>query len=62
MLQDLEKGIPCEIDSINGTVCEYGDVINVETPYNDKVVEIIHRMEKGELVPSYDNLKLFENM
>lgn len=62
MLQDLEKGIPCEIDSINGIVCEYGDAAKVETPYNDKVVEIIHRMEKGELVPSYDNLKFFENM
>lgn len=62
MLQDLEKGIPCEIDSINGIVCEYGDKVGVETPYNDKVVEIIHAMENKKLTPSYDNVKLFENL
>ncbi len=62
MLQDLEKNIPCEIDSINGIVCEYGDMANVETPYNDKVIEIIHKIEEGKLKPSYDNIKLFEKL
>lgn len=62
MLQDLEKGVPCEIDSINGIVCEFGDKVNVDTPYNDKVVEIIHDMEAKKLSPSFDNVKLFENL
>lgn len=62
MLQDLEKGIPCEIDSINGIVCEFGDKVNVNTPYNDKVVEIIHDMEAKKLSPSFENVKLFENL
>ena len=62
MLQDLEKGLPCEIDSINGIVCEFGDKFNVETPYNDKVVEIIHDMENKKLTPSFENIKLFNNL
>jgi len=59
MLQDLEKGILCEVDSINGIVCEYGKKYGVLTPCNDKVVEIIHKIEKKELKPSFDNVKLF---
>ena len=59
MLQDYKKGIPCEIDYINGTVCEYGRKYNVPTPMNDKVVEIIHKFESGELKPSFENVKLF---
>jgi 2-dehydropantoate 2-reductase len=59
MLQDLEKGKLTEVDSINGAVSEFGRKVSCPTPMNDKVVEIIHRIEKGELKPSFDNLKLF---
>ena len=59
MLQDLEKGKITEVDSINGAVSEFGRKVSCQTPMNDKVVEIIHRIEKGELKPSFDNLKLF---
>ena len=59
MLQDLEKGKITEVDSINGAVSEFGRKVSCPTPMNDKVVEIIHRIEKGELKPSFDNLKLF---
>lgn len=62
MLQDLEKGIPCEIDSINGIVCSFGDKFKTETPFNDKVVEIVHKMESGELKPSFENVKLFDEL
>ena len=60
MLQDLEKGKLTEVDAINGAVSEYGRMVNFPTPMNDKVVEIIHRIEKGELTPSFDNLKYFK--
>jgi ketopantoate reductase len=40
-------------------VSAYGRKVGCPTPMNDKVVEIIHRIEKGELKPSFDNLKLF---
>ena len=59
MLQDLEKGKLTEVDSINGAVAEFGRKVSCPTPMNDKVVEIIHRIEKGELKPSFDNVKLF---
>lgn len=59
MLQDIEKGIPCEIESINGIVSNFGREVGVKTPYNDKVVEIVKKIEKGELQPSFENVKLF---
>ena len=62
MLQDLEKGKPCEIDAINGVVCRFGKKYHVPTPYNDKVVEVVRRMEKGERKPGLENLSFFENM
>lgn len=59
MLQDIEKGKKTEVDSINGSVSAFGRKIGFPTPVNDRVVEIIHRIENGELSPSFDNLKLF---
>ena len=59
MLQDLEKGKMTEVDAINGSVSEYGRKVGCPTPMNDKVVEIIHKIEKGELKPGYENLKFF---
>jgi 2-dehydropantoate 2-reductase len=60
MLQDLQKGKPCEVDAINGAVSDYGRKVGCPTPMNDKVVEIIHKIEKGELKPSFDNLQYFK--
>ena len=59
MLQDLEKGKLTEVDAINGAVSDYGRKVGFPTPMNDKVVEIIHRIEKGELKPDFSNLKYF---
>lgn len=59
MLQDLEHGKLTEVDAINGSVCDYGRKVGVPTPLNDKVVEIIHKIEVGELKASFDNVKLF---
>ena len=62
MLQDLEKGKLTEVDAINGAVSAYGRKVGCPTPINDCVVDIIHRIERGELSPSADNLKLFPKM
>lgn len=59
MLQDIEKGKLTEVDAINGVVSAFGRKVGCPTPMNDKVVEIIHRIERGELSPSFDNLKFF---
>lgn len=60
MLQDLEKGKLTEVDAINGAVSDYGRKVGCPTPMNDKVVEIIHRIESGELKPGIDSLKYFK--
>lgn len=60
MLQDLEKGKKCEIEAINGVVSQKGKEYNIKTPINDKVIEIVKRIENGELKPSLDNLKLMD--
>ena len=59
MLQDIEKGKLTEVDAINGAVSAYGRKVGVPTPINDRVVELIHRIERGEIKPSFDNLKYF---
>ena len=59
MLQDLEKGKLTEVDAINGAVSAFGRKVHCPTPANDRVVEIIHRIERGELKPNFDNLKYF---
>ncbi len=58
MLRDIDRGRKTEIDSINGVVCMYGDKVNVETPINDKIVEIAHLIEDKELKPEWNNLQL----
>jgi len=61
MLQDLEKGIPCEIDYINGVVCEQGDVYGIDTPFNDTIVSIVKAAQaKTAPFPSVDNLSEFD--
>lgn len=59
MLQDLEKGKLTEVDAINGVVSKFGKQVGFPTPMNDKVTEIIHRIERGELKPQFSNLALF---
>lgn len=60
MLQDIEHGKKTEVDFINGIVVEYGKKYGVPTPYNEKVVEIVHGIEEGRYKPSFDNVRLFK--
>lgn len=60
MLQDLEKGKTTEVDAINGSVCAAGRAAGVPTPYNDRVVQLIHEMEQGKRKPGRDNLEAFD--
>lgn len=61
MLQDMEKGIPCEIDYINGVVCENGNKFGIMTPFNNKIVEIVKGFEKKKYpFPTMKNLDKFE--
>jgi 2-dehydropantoate 2-reductase len=51
MLQDLERGAKTEVDVINGAVVERGQAHGVLTPMNERVVELVHAMEKSERRP-----------
>jgi 2-dehydropantoate 2-reductase len=62
MLQDLEAGKKTEVESINGVVSEWGDRHGVPTPYCKKIVEVIRRIEQGELRPSLENIALFDEL
>ena len=59
MLQDLKKGKACEIDAINGVVCDFGRKYGVSTPINDRIVDIVKKIEAGELTATPENIKLF---
>lgn len=60
MLQDLEKGRPCEIDFINGHVCVKGKKKGLPTPVNDHVVKLVKRIETTKQLPNFaTNLATF---
>jgi 2-dehydropantoate 2-reductase len=54
MLQDLERGVPCEVDVINGALVERGREHGVPTPLNAAIVELVHGYERGDGRPSPD--------
>ena len=60
MLQDIQKGKPCEVDAINGVVCDWGKKYGVPTPVNDLIVEVIKREENEGLRPMLANIQYFE--
>lgn len=62
MLQDIKHGKPCEIDAINGVVCQWGRKVGVATPINDRIVEVIRSIEKGDRKPGQANLSLFQDL
>ena len=52
MLQDLEQGRATEVDVVNGGVAARGRAHGIATPFNDRVVELVHAMERGERSPA----------
>ena len=62
MLQDIKHGKPCEVDAINGVVCEFGKKYGVKTPINDRIVEVIKKIQAGELEASKANFALFKDL
>jgi 2-dehydropantoate 2-reductase len=56
MLQDLEQGRATEVDVVNGGVAQRGRAHRIATPFNDRVVELVHAMERGERSPATHEL------
>ena len=57
MLQDLKKGKPCEVDAINGVVCDAGRRHGIPTPVNDRISALIREIQDGKRKPGKENLK-----
>ncbi len=62
MLQDIKHGKSCEIDAINGVVCEWGRKCGVPTPINDRIVEVIKKQQDGKLPLDVSNIRLFDDL
>ena len=61
MLQDIEKGRPCEIDYINGKFVALGRQYGVAAPYMESAVRIITMLQNKELslANAWENLNAF---
>lgn len=57
-LYSLSIGRKTEIDYLNGYISNKGKEVGVDTPMHDKILEVVHRIENKELVPSMDNYGL----
>ncbi len=62
MLQDVMKGRKTEIDYLNGYVAQRGDVVGVDTPFCDGIVDIVRGVERGDASPDEANLSPLQAM
>ena len=60
MYFDLKAGRQCDIDSVNGVVAHAARNFDVDVPLNHKVLEIAHKIERGELEISPANAELIK--
>ena len=62
MLQDIRVGKPCEVDAINGVVCQRGRKCGIPTPINDRIVQVIHEIQDGQRRAEKGNLGCFDEL
>ncbi len=62
MLQDIRNGKACEIDAINGVVCDRGKKTGIPTPINDRIVSVIKDIQDGNRKAIPDNIRLFDDL
>jgi 2-dehydropantoate 2-reductase len=58
VLQDLMKGRASEVSMINGLVVEESARRGYAAPANSRILDIVRRIERGELKPGSDNIAL----
>ena len=58
LAQDLLKGRKIEVDYLNGYVSQKGLELGIQTPVNDDIRELAHRVARKEIEPSVENLEL----
>lgn len=62
MLFDLRLGKKTEIEAINGAVVSRGLMVGIDTPFNNKVVELVKEAENEGTVTSFANLERFDKI
>jgi 2-dehydropantoate 2-reductase len=62
VLQDWQKGRHSEVDDLNGAVLRAQVRTGVSAPANRAVVEVAHRIERGELAAGPENVGLLLEM
>jgi len=62
VLQDFIKRRSSEATYFNGLVAEKGRTAGVPTPYNDAIMMLVNRIERGELAPQIGNLELVSRL
>lgn len=60
MLQDIKKGLPSEVDALNGYLSARSSEVSVPTPVNDQVTDMIKRIQAGGLTYTFSNLEKIE--
>lgn len=56
MAQDIRKGRRTEIEFMNGLIVEKGRALGIPTPSHEKLVDLVLKVERGQLKPSPANL------
>lgn len=58
LFQDVLKRRRTEVDYLNGEIVRQGAMVGIATPANQRMVEVMHRLEAGEIGPGVENLAL----
>ncbi|HYM39580.1 MAG TPA: 2-dehydropantoate 2-reductase [Thermoplasmata archaeon] len=56
-LQSVRRGRPTEVDYLNGEVVAQGARLGIPTPFNAKVVELVHEVERTGRFPTPERLR-----
>ncbi|TXK17319.1 ketopantoate reductase family protein [Homoserinibacter sp. GY 40078] len=57
-LQSIRRGQPTEIDFLNGAVVEHARAAGLDSPVNDRIVELVHEVERtGEFIARDDVIR-----
>jgi 2-dehydropantoate 2-reductase len=60
VFQDLKRKRPTEIDFVNGEIVRLAEESGCEAPYNHKVVQAIHELERSEEIRFLEHQKVID--
>lgn len=62
MWWDLSQGKPSEINYLNQAVVDEGEKLGIACPYNERIVQLIHQVERSELTLGMSGRELQERL